>query len=179
MKDIFSIIHSRKSVRDFTGGPVSKSDLDRIVGAGMATPTAVNMQPWSFVVVTDRKKLDTLAEGLPYAKMLIKAGAAIIVCTEVDKAHKKNKDFAVIDASLAGEYPARDRGTGARRSVDSSIPPCGQDESCAFGTRHTWGCYPFECYTRWYSIRYRQTERQIQLTISKRGTWYSRSVKVE
>jgi nitroreductase len=103
MKDTFSVIHSRKSVRSFTGAPVGKADLDKIIRAGMAAPTAVNMQPWSFVVVTDRKKLDELAEGLPYAKMLFKAGAAIIVCTEPDKAHGKSKDMAVIDASLAGE----------------------------------------------------------------------------
>ncbi len=103
MKDTFFVIHSRKSVRNFTDAPVSKIDLDKIVRAGMAAPSAVNMQPWSFVVVTDRKKLDELAAGLPYAKMLFKAGAAIIVCTEPEKAYDQNKDLAVIDASLAGE----------------------------------------------------------------------------
>ncbi|MGD0275761.1 MAG: nitroreductase family protein [Syntrophales bacterium] len=103
MKDTFSVIHSRKSVRNYTDASVSKADLEKIIRAGMAAPTAVNMQPWSFLVVTERKRLDTLAEGLPNAKMLFKAGAAIIVCTEADKAYNKNKDFAVIDASLAGE----------------------------------------------------------------------------
>jgi len=103
MKDTFSVIHSRKSVRNFTGAKVSKADLDKIIRAGMAAPSAVNMQPWSFVVVSERKKLDELAAGLPYAQMLFKAGAAIIVCTEPDKAYGKDKDLAVIDASLAGE----------------------------------------------------------------------------
>lgn len=103
MKDTFSVIYSRKSVRNFTGVPVSNADLNKIIRAGMAAPTAVNMQPWSFVVVTDRKKLEELAAGLPYARMLFKAGAAIIVCTEPDEAYEKNKDLAVIDASLAGE----------------------------------------------------------------------------
>lgn len=103
MKDTFSVINARKSVRKFTGAPVSKADLDKIIRAGMAAPTAVNMQPWSFVVVTDRKKLDELAAGLTYARMLTNAGAAIIVCTEPDKAYEKSKDLAIIDASLAGE----------------------------------------------------------------------------
>ncbi len=103
MKDTFEVIHSRKSVRNFTGEAVSKADLDKIVRAGMAAPTAVNMQPWSFVVITDRKTLDDLAKGLPYAKMLSKAGAAIIVCTEPKSAFDRSTDFAVIDASLAGE----------------------------------------------------------------------------
>ena len=103
MKDTFSVIHARKSVRNFTGAPVNKADLEKILKAGMAAPTAVNMQPWSFVVITERKILDDLAAGLPYAKMLTKAGAAIIVCTESDKAYEKSKDMAIIDASLAGE----------------------------------------------------------------------------
>jgi nitroreductase len=103
MKDTFSVIHARKSVRNFTGAPVSKIDLEKIIKAGMAAPTAVNMQPWSFVVITERKILDDLSAGLPYAKMLTKAGAAIIVCTEPDKANGKSKDLAIIDASLAGE----------------------------------------------------------------------------
>jgi nitroreductase len=103
MKDTFSVIHARKSVRSFSGAPVSKADLENIIKAGMAAPTAANMQPWSFIVITERKILDDLAAGLPNAKMLTKAGAAIIVCTEPDKANGKSKDLAIIDASLAGE----------------------------------------------------------------------------
>lgn len=103
MKDTLTVIHERKSVRSFTGEPVSKTDLDKIIRAGMAAPTAVNMQPWSFIVITERNILDDLSAGLPYAKMLKDAGAAIIVCTEPEKAYNKSKEMAIIDASLAGE----------------------------------------------------------------------------
>lgn len=102
MKDAFSVIHARKSVRNFTGASVSKADIDKIIKAGMTAPSAANMQPWSFIIITERKTLDDLAAGLPNAKMLTKAGAAIIVCTEPDKANGKSKDLAIIDAALAG-----------------------------------------------------------------------------
>jgi nitroreductase len=102
-KDTFSVIHSRKSVKSFTGATVSTENLDKIIRAGMAAPTAVNKQPWSFVVVTDKKKLDALAAGLPNARGIDKAGAVIIVCTEPEKANLQSKDFAIIDASLASE----------------------------------------------------------------------------
>ncbi len=101
--DAFSVIHSRKSVRNFTGGEVSKSDLEKILRAGMAAPTAVDCRPWSFVVVIDRAALDRLAEGLPFAKMLKQAGAAIVVCAIPEKAHQGSAEFAIIDSSLAGE----------------------------------------------------------------------------
>ena len=101
--DALTVIHSRKSVRNFTGQAVSREALDTILRAGMAAPTAVGRQPWAFVVVTDRKTLDTLRDGLPYAKMLGKAGAAIIVCAMPEKAHDKKIEFALIDSTCAGE----------------------------------------------------------------------------
>jgi len=103
MSDALTVIHSRKSVRNFTGQEVKRDLLDKIVRAGMAAPSAVNMQPWSFVVVTNRQTLDMLNDGLPYAKMLGKAGAAIIICAIPEKAYEGSKELAVIDSSLAGE----------------------------------------------------------------------------
>lgn len=83
--DAFSVIFSRKSVRKFQNKPVSRNDLELILKAGMAAPTAVDRRPWAFVAVTDRKMLDTLADKLPYAKMLYQAGAAIVVLGDLDK----------------------------------------------------------------------------------------------
>jgi nitroreductase len=76
-----SVIHSRKSVRNFISDKiVPRETLDTIVRAGMAAASAVNLQPWQFVVIDDRTVMDSLAAGLPYAKMLYHASAAIIVC---------------------------------------------------------------------------------------------------
>ncbi len=77
---ILENIHSRKSVRNFTGEPVTKSCLLTLLKAGMAAPSARNRQPLAFVVVTERHKLDALGAQLPFTKMLFKAGAAIVVC---------------------------------------------------------------------------------------------------
>lgn len=98
-----AVMSGRKSVRHFTGAPTSKTALEKILRAGMAAPTARNRQPWSFVAVTGREKLDALAARLPSAKMLQKAGAAIVVCTDPDKAAGKSREYAIIDASLASE----------------------------------------------------------------------------
>ncbi len=103
LPDAITVIHSRKSVRNFTGEEVTAEQLEILLKAAMCAPTAVNMQPWAFVVVTGRSKLDSLAEGLPFAKMLYKAGAAIIVCAITDKAFDKKTEFAIIDCSLASE----------------------------------------------------------------------------
>lgn len=103
LPEAIAVLHRRKSVRNFTGEPVSIFDVDVLLRAGMAAPSAVNCQPWEFVTVTERAVLDRLADGLPYAKMLFKAGAAIVVCGVPAQAHLQLKEYAVIDASLAAE----------------------------------------------------------------------------
>ncbi|NTV02773.1 MAG: nitroreductase family protein [Chlorobiaceae bacterium] len=96
-------ILDRRSVRDFTPEPVREAELEQLVRAGMAAPTAKNMQPWAFVVVTGREMLDRLAEGLPYGKMLGKAPAAIVVCTRPELANNGSLELAVVDATCAAE----------------------------------------------------------------------------
>jgi len=100
-RDFLNVIYTRRSVRKFTGEKVKKEDLDAILRAGMSAPSAVNVQPWAFVVVTDRRTLDELCESLPYAKMLDRAGAAIIVCGVPDKDDTYAKKYWVMDCSLA------------------------------------------------------------------------------
>jgi nitroreductase len=97
------VIHSRKSVREFTGEAVARKDLNTILRAAMAAPSAVNCQPWAFVVVTEQAMLNTLADGLPYAQMLRRAGAGIVVCAVVEKAFNKMAEFAIIDSALAAQ----------------------------------------------------------------------------
>ena len=99
--ETINIILKRKSVRSFTGASVAHEDLELILRAGMAAPSAVNMQPWNFVVVTNRSTLDELAAGLPYAKMLDKAGAAIIVCAVPQLAVHQSPEYAVLDCAAA------------------------------------------------------------------------------
>jgi nitroreductase len=102
--DALSVIHSRKSVRHYTGESVSKEDLTTLLKAGMAAPTAVNKQPWVFIAVTDDDTLSKLAEGLPYTKMIVKSRACIVVCGDMTKALSgAERDFWVQDCSAASE----------------------------------------------------------------------------
>ena len=101
--DALTVIYTRRSVRSFTGAAVSGEDLMKILRAGMSAPSAVNIQPWAFITVTKRETLDELCDKLPYAKMLDKAGAAIVVCGIPDKDEVYSKDYWVMDCSAATE----------------------------------------------------------------------------
>lgn len=78
-------ILNRKSVRKYTGRPVEKEKLEILVRAGMAAPSSRDRRPWEFIIVSDRKTLDTMAEGLPFARMLKETNLAIVVCGDTIK----------------------------------------------------------------------------------------------
>jgi len=80
MDERLSILFRRRSIRNFTGQPITDADLRSLLEAGMAAPSASNQRPWHFVVTRDPRDLETLAERHPYAKMLPKAAVAIAVC---------------------------------------------------------------------------------------------------
>lgn len=80
MDDRLGMIFSRRSIRVYADEPVSEEDLQGLLQAGMAAPSASNRRPWHFVAVTDRETLRALAEAHPFGKMLARAGAAIAVC---------------------------------------------------------------------------------------------------
>ena len=97
-------IMTRTSIRQYTNEPVSKADIETMLRAGMAAPTAVNKQPWHFIVVNKKEKLMELASTNPYAKMLEKAPLAIVVCGDMSKALEGDaRAFWVQDCSAATE----------------------------------------------------------------------------
>lgn len=77
-----SFIFARRSIRHYTPEPVSDADVQALLEAAMAAPSARNTKPWHFVVVRDRKRLNRLANIHPNASMLDGAALGIAVCGE-------------------------------------------------------------------------------------------------
>ncbi len=63
------VIMTRTSIRAYRDCPVGADTVELLLRAAMAAPSAVNRQPWAFVVVDDRELLRELAGALPFAKM--------------------------------------------------------------------------------------------------------------
>jgi nitroreductase len=92
------MIFSRRSIRRYTGEPVSDEEIKSLLEAAMAAPSGSNRQPWHFVVVRDRQKLRALAAAHPYGKMIAHAEACIAVCGD-----PRISDWWVQDCSAATE----------------------------------------------------------------------------
>jgi len=77
--DCISAIKTRRSVRAYTGEPVSREVLADLVDCGRLAATAVNVQPWEFVVVTEPDQLRAIAAVADYGKFIAQAAACIVV----------------------------------------------------------------------------------------------------
>ncbi len=74
--DALEAIRRRRSVRKYTGDPIPREDLEKIVDAGRLAATGYNRQPWDFIVITDHETIDRLKIA---AQWMEKAGAIIAV----------------------------------------------------------------------------------------------------
>ena len=97
--DLFEALHTRRSIRSFTDAPVTEADLETLLRAAMAAPSAGNAQPWHFVVLDERAVLDEIPKFHPYAAMLKEAPLAIVVCG--DESLQKYPDRWPQDCSAA------------------------------------------------------------------------------
>ncbi len=101
---VYSNILTRASVRSYQAKPVEDEKIEKLLRAGMAAPSAVNRQPWHFVVVRNKATLAAIAEATPNAKMAADAPLAIVVCGDMDKEKDDPvREFWSQDASAATE----------------------------------------------------------------------------
>ncbi len=72
MTAVEEVIYKRRSNRLFKKTPVPDELLRRVIEAGRFAPSAGNNQPWSFLVINDRKELDGLIKYIePFYKLLL------------------------------------------------------------------------------------------------------------
>ncbi len=135
-------IFTRRSVRKFTDEPVTDEQLERILRAGMQAPSALNRQPWEFLVIRNADTKEKLLELSPYATPAVSADVDILVMADLERT-KSKKDWWVQDLSACiqnmlleahhlglggvwmGGYPDLDRVEGFRTlfSLPSHIVP--------------------------------------------------------
>ncbi|MDE6255822.1 MAG: nitroreductase family protein [Muribaculaceae bacterium] len=97
-------IMTRTSVRSYTDRNIGKETVDTLLRAAMAAPTAMNKQPWRFVVIDKREILDSIAGKFKSMTMAAKAPLAIVMCGDMNASIEgAGRDFWVQDVSAASE----------------------------------------------------------------------------
>jgi nitroreductase len=112
--ETWDAIRSRRNTRNLSDQPVPAEDLDRILEAGRRAPSAMNRQPWDFVVVTDRGRLIELSKVSPWGQHVASAAVAIAVVAPQPKGEGERDllQFDLGQAVMTMMLAAADRGVG-------------------------------------------------------------------
>ena len=103
MNTYTQLMLQRRSRRRFSPTEVSEAQIEEVLRAAMAAPTAKNVQPWHFVIIRDAQTLARMAAQLPYAKMLAGASLAIAVCGDTEAHTGPGAINWVVDCAAATE----------------------------------------------------------------------------
>jgi len=73
------LLRFRRSIRTFQNRGIAKGDLEKLLDCARFAPTARNVQPWEFVVTTDKQKLIELAKLADNGRFISQSAACIAV----------------------------------------------------------------------------------------------------
>jgi nitroreductase len=93
------LLLTRRSIRDYTDQDVTEQEVETLLRAAMAAPSAGNEQPWHFVVIRRRETMEKIMQAHPYSDMLSEAPVCIAVLAEV--ALERHAGYWVQDCSAA------------------------------------------------------------------------------
>ena len=99
--DAYEAILGRRSVRRFKPTEVPRDLMLKVLDAGRHAPTAMNEQPWHFVVIADRDRLRELADLTDYGKFIASAGACIVVLSKPWKYYLEDGCAATVQMLVA------------------------------------------------------------------------------
>jgi nitroreductase len=95
---VFEAIRIRKSVRAYDSSPIPNEILLRILEAGRLAPSAGNIQPWHFIVVSDVEKRRRFAQAR-YARFLAESPVVIVGCGD----QRASPQWYMVDVAIALE----------------------------------------------------------------------------
>ena len=99
--DAIECLKTRRSVRSYKQGEVDRGVIEDIVDCGRLAATAINIQPWKFVAVTDRELLKQIASTTDHGKFISDVSCCVAVFCEDTKYYLEDGSAATQNMLLA------------------------------------------------------------------------------
>ena len=97
---VISLIQKRRSIRSFLQKPVEAGKIDLLIEAALRSPSSRGLNPWEFIVVTDKDLLEKLSRSKQHGSAFLQnAPLGIVVCADPEKC-----DVWIEDASIASIF---------------------------------------------------------------------------
>jgi nitroreductase len=116
MNEVLKAIAERNSCRDFCGEPLTEEQVNTLVDAALAAPSAMNAMPWHIIAVTDKSLLDEMDESIIkhieatnpdwHARMMERGGKIFYNAPCLIVIAKNNSDWAALDCGIVTQNVA-------------------------------------------------------------------------
>jgi nitroreductase len=95
-----SLIQKRRSIRRFKAQEIEAEKISALIEAALRAPTSRGVQPWEFIIITEKRVLEKLSKAKPHGSAFLKnAPLGIVVCAAPDIS-----DVWIEDSSIACAY---------------------------------------------------------------------------
>jgi nitroreductase len=80
--DFLQVVEGRRAVRQYRDAPLSRELIERLIRTAALAPSAMNLQPWAFAVLTDAGRIDGYARR---AKEYLLADPAVLQLPQIER----------------------------------------------------------------------------------------------
>ncbi len=108
---MLEIIRKRRSVRNYLKQEVEKEKLNEILKAAMFAPSARDLRPWEFMVVTDKEAINQLSQATLYSTFAKKAPLVIVIFYDTSAGNRFKEDCAICAENIYLEAVNQGLGT--------------------------------------------------------------------
>ena len=130
LPSVAELADNRRSVRKFTSEPIPQRDLRELVRLAGRAPSAFNVQPWRFVVVTDAALKERLREAAYGQPQVTGAPAVIVLYSDVGDA------LATIDEAIHPDVQGEKR-EAQKKGIFGSFAHRSDEEREAWGAQQS------------------------------------------
>lgn len=95
--EVFEAIQRRRSIRAYQSKPIPQEKIEKILEAARLAPSAANIQPWHFIIVTNPETRRKIAKTGRFAGFLAEAPVVIVGCGDM----KASPKWHVVDTAIA------------------------------------------------------------------------------
>ena len=122
-------IRRRRSVRSYLKKDVENEKLREVLKAAMFSPTARNLRPWEFIVVTDGETKKLLSQATPYASFAKDAPLVLVICYDTTQARRFKEDCSLCAENIYLEATHQGLGTCFIQIAEGTVADRGDPEA--------------------------------------------------
>lgn len=101
MNEFLQVIKNRRSQRTFLDKPIEREYIEQIIECAGFAATARNVQPWEFIVITNKENKERMAEMAPNGSFMAQASVCIAVFCQDTKYYLEDGCAATENILLA------------------------------------------------------------------------------